>query len=414
MSIVKQKGILNAKSDFKTDSDVIMTVALIGHAYERLMAGKNCRIDFEVKDPYNPGPEVTDIENHHQAISKVNLVLANGGCPSNRNMQLGITPVYDVEGDVTTIIGGTGDKHFTEADRYNPGVWNSGASKELYNLALGKAVDRKGMPIQLKIGYQGSGAYTGFIAGRKGGQSNLMSTYRFLVPDLGRRWVPSSDSVPKNWFGLAGDQHKAWGTLGNNNSEHTLSSAKGGSMYFQDEDKNRPQTISEPDQSIVGYVHGMIQAIYDVELHKMASGGKSGGVPYEIAVGEKTSKLASCFACAVFMEANGYPASATHIGRSDSWCIVHATGHVNSKTENDSRNACNEKWANYCKQIINSGMNCLVTSKRNLLAESHEFSFAALKGFLQNKQEPYDYANLLLDALTVHGKICEKVNACIR
>lgn len=414
MAIVKQKGILDVNSNPETDSNIIMTAALIGHAYERLTAGKNCRIDFEVKDPYHPTAEIVDIENHHAAIKKINSALLNGGLSPGKVMQLGITPIYDVEGNVTTITGGTGDKDITDADRYNPGVWSNALSNELYKLALGKAVDSSGKPINVKLGYQGVGAYTGFVDGRKTGQSNLMSTYRFKVPDFGRRWIPTSELSFSKWFGSSDNQHEAWGTLGDNAAERALSTVKEGSMYFQDKDKSRNTEVKLTDNDVVGYVHGMIQAVYDVEFHKLASGGKLAGVPYEIAVGAKTSKLASCFACALFMEANGYPASATHIGRSDSWCIVHSTNHPDSKSENESRANCNDKWAGYCKKIINRGLQCLVTQNKNLVKQDHQFSYAALKAYLKNKENIYDYGNLILDALTMHKKVCDKVNACIQ
>lgn len=64
---------------------------------------------------------------------------------------------------------------------------------------------------------------------------------------------------------------------------------------------------------IAGYAHGMCQAI--VEANRRGPWC----VAHEHAIGLNTNKLASCFACTTFMYASGYPPSACHIGRAESW-----------------------------------------------------------------------------------------------
>lgn len=81
--------------------------------------------------------------------------------------------------------------------------------------------------------------------------------------------------------------------------------------------KNGDAATAEHQKGIVGYTHGMIQAIYAGYQHGPTYR------PYEVVAGDKTPKLASCFMCATFMDAAGYPANAVHIGSSDSWTPLY-------------------------------------------------------------------------------------------
>ncbi|NEQ75342.1 MAG: hypothetical protein F6K23_21195 [Okeania sp. SIO2C9] len=49
MAHITQKGILNKNSNPVTDADVIMTAAIIGHSYKRLINNKPCMYDLEVE-----------------------------------------------------------------------------------------------------------------------------------------------------------------------------------------------------------------------------------------------------------------------------------------------------------------------------------------------------------------------------
>ena len=75
----------------------------------------------------------------------------------------------------------------------------------------------------------------------------------------------------------------------------------------------------------MGYTHGMIQAIY-----KAYSLGPS-CAPYEIAVGDQTTKMASCVPCTLFMLAQGYPPTSTHLGRGESWAPLYETYNPDGK-----------------------------------------------------------------------------------
>lgn len=73
----------------------------------------------------------------------------------------------------------------------------------------------------------------------------------------------------------------------------------------------------EKGSGIKGYVHGMIQAIYVAAKFNSAT-----AKTVEVAVGDKTRKLASCFGCSSFMLAVGRQPSHIHLGQAASWVPV--------------------------------------------------------------------------------------------
>lgn len=496
MPIKIQQGIISPTTNPIYDAQIIMTAAIVGHAYTRLSAGHECRFDYEAKvvNDVPTADSINDKLNHDTAIAKINKALANGGLSADKIVTVGTTPSYDKDGNVVRITGGTGNLPATNPDKYYPAL-PTGWSKELYNLTQGK--DINGVPLNdqghplapvanvvaapavpapviaatvagaipvaappavapavvpapvpaqpvvpgpLKLGYQGRGGYTGFVDGRTGGQTGLMSTYRFKIPadKINQRWIPSNFNFGLgSTFGIGDNQRAAWGIIVSNQVQNVVATQ---GMYFQDQAvvNGIAPTPLDPANDVIGYVHGMIQAIYDVELHKAAS-GKSGGIPYEVAVGvqdnpdDSTTKLASCLTCALFMEATGYPASSTHLGRGESWCIIHSPydpnnpNDQNKTVQNISRKACNDKWADYCRKIIIQGMKCMVTPAKNLISvidDGHgntlQLSYAALQAYLADNtsadhyaKDSYKFANLILDAVTVHNSECKRINATL-
>ncbi len=411
MANTRKGGILSSDSNPVTDANVIMTAAVIGHAYQRIRKGHNCRFDLEIKDPTNPQTaELEGLTVHRRIVQKINAVLAGAGLKSDEMVKIGVSPAYDRHGKKTTITGGTGNQALNSDERYDPPAnWSNELSEQLYQLAFGNSKD--GQPTGIKLGYQGSGAYTGFVADRDKGQNSLMSTYRFKVPEKDKRWVPDNTTIKKYSLGaeLGTDdtQRKAWGIILNNKVQNDLRDKQG--MYFQDEDKARDNAATLTDADVVGYVHGLIQAIYAVEFNKEMGEAKP-GTPYEIAVGE-TTKRSSCFTCSLFMEATGYPASSTHLGRGESWCTLHPD--EKSVTRNRAMKRCNDLWAGYCATILQSGVQCLGVDIQASLNESHHASFKELSAYVKNK-EPYALANLILDAVTVHNNEYKRVDAALK
>ena len=410
IAVRKQKGILAVDSDPTKDADVIMTAAVVGYAYERLNAGKNCRFDFEVelnKDKTrNEEKFGGDADDHHRALLRINTALRKGGLGPDRVAQLGETPKYaEVAGPKgeRRIIGGSGDRDLTDSERHHPGD-PSGLAGELYELATGSRLGPDGKPDRALLGYQGRGAYTGFVDGRNGGQTSLMSTFRCgaarysaaqAAPVWGSRWLPD---VTTGLGPAIGTSHytKIWGMIGTNGLQGDL---KEQGMYFQDSDGGRGG-LGLTTNDVVGYVHGMIQAIYDVTWRKA-------GTPYEIAVGKFTTKLASCMPCSLFMEATGFPASSSHLGRGESWCILHPTDPKLATTQDQARAQCNDQWAAYCKTIVASGIKCM----EGQVTVDHVPSFDLLKSF--GGRDQYAWGNLILDAVTVHNGECQRINSTL-
>jgi hypothetical protein len=423
-----QQGILSESTNPFLDADVIMTAAVVGHAYARLSAGKNCCFDVEL--------ELREVDrreqNNRQAlnelqsvINKINTALIGSIDLGRQLARVGVTPNYNREGEVVRISGGTGDLPLHDLHRYYPDM-PKGWALALYKIAN-------------EVGYQGRGAYSGFVDRRKGGQTALKSTVRIKVPDgeLAKRWLPNERSYKtagnndkkENRLGAslgAGSNERIWGMIINNamqessiadfnryanpepaekeagiNNTPSALTLRGKGMHFADGFQHWPKNNGALDagKDVVGYTHGMIQAIYDVKLWENENGKGKGGTPYEIAVGNETTKLASCFPCAVFMEANGFPASSTHLGRGESWCPMYPVHTPVSNKQDKARKDCNDKWAVYCSTIMNSGVSLM----DGLVTEDHRASFNALRNSVI-RSYGYTCANLILDALTVHDK----------
>ena len=81
-------------------------------------------------------------------------------------------------------------------------------------------------------------------------------------------------------------------------------------------DLNAPIVAPFQNGSLFKSYHGMIQAIV-----KYQTSIDSNSFFFEIALGNNTSKVSSCFPCCTFMTANGTPPTSTHLGRGDNWNI---------------------------------------------------------------------------------------------
>jgi len=415
MTFVHQQGIFDAQSDPQADGDVIMAAAIVGHAYTRLAKKLPC--SFEVEPDFAAGNplQAQGYRDLTAVVGAINLALQNAGGdfgqPKGRKVVAGLTPAWDAKGNVR-IIGGTGNMSTDNALRYDPPAPATQAARKLLALALGHPT---------WIGYQGKGAYTGFVDGRDGGQSNLFCTYRHVIPDVPktRRWIPSKpvDGVA---VGM-GDGDKIWGMISTRKFQEKLREQ---GMYFQDADTARGHGLPghEPDaNSLMGYTHGMIQAIYDVMMHRVAAPQQAAGTPYEIAIGQApdakdgTTKLASCICCAVFMEATGFPASCTHLGHADCWAPLYPENPAGSApdmstAQNKARAGANDAWATYCAAIVKAGLPLI---EKNLVGAAHQASFAKLKAYASTCQ-PVDCANLILDAATLCQSETERLARTLR
>nr|BFD33553.1 hypothetical protein GTC16762_31720 [Pigmentibacter ruber] len=251
------------------------------------------------------------------------------------------------------------------------------------------------------FGYQGIGAYTGCVL-HKNGRTSYSSTIRTTIPrdnyyfisdmyreykiSRGERWNPKKR---KNY-----PDNLPWGILSikNLNDKDYLIEGMASVVYSD----------GNIETDIVGYTHGMVQGIYI----SLAQGNES--KPYEIAVGKKTTKLASCLGCSLFMHANGYPPSSMHLGSSASWAPMypyHKIGknYLESKEVEYAIHNANLKWDRFCKRALKTGRDILYRAKSlNKVNTEYYTSLNLFNLFFEsNKYESYMASNLILDAFTI-------------
>jgi hypothetical protein len=132
--------------------------------------------------------------------------------------------------------------------------------------------------------------------------------------------------------------------------------------------------------------------------------------PYEIAVGKETTKLASCFACTLFMYANGFPPSDIHLGKALSWAPVYQTGSTGKYNVTDGViSMMTLRWSLECEQQLRLGAELLAAPTAGVSA-AHAPRVPKIIEFLEaHTDDPHAGGNLVLDALTVHDKESERV-----
>ena len=276
--------------------------------------------------------------------------------------------------------------------------------------------------------YTGRGAYTGFVDNWNTEGEDLdpvgpRSTARFLIPEptgeqsgdyvlegLDRRWLPPASCAlwKQRLRRETTDSYVPWGIIGGDSAEApantTMSNVTGATNLADQITGEMQQTYKmvfvgdDPTSGdLVGYTHGMIQAIY-----KAYSLGPS-CVPYEIAVGSQTKKMASCVPCTLFMVAQGYPPTSTHLGRGESWAPLYEPYNPNGK-EDDHEWAVirdmNNSWCEKCGKYLRLGAEVLSTA---IVSTDHLAALDALDGFLQaSAADKAAAAMIILDALTIH------------
>lgn len=153
--------------------------------------------------------------------------------------------------------------------------------------------------------YEGRGAYTGLMDDPVNDRILVQSTKRVIDQNI-YRWHPGE---------IGNEDYMPWGLIRDLRPVN-----KGGDRDInlrEDRDKGLgplPKGKEElDDDERIGYIHGMSSAI----VQSIANGPWC--TPYEIATGDLTTKMASCFACTTYMYAAGFPPSSIHLGRGESW-----------------------------------------------------------------------------------------------
>jgi hypothetical protein len=463
MAARTSKGILSDHTNPEIDADVIMTAAAVGYAAKRLSDGKNCAFAAEVEQNYPVAPVLTlpplitdysafqsvcdlkskqyldqvaeyqkrigSLDNLRQiaeddidftkgwilldnAINRINAALGIAPEDAKQKVVVDASPNYG-EAGVVWIVGETGNLSLENQNRYLNSPLRSRQCAQLINYIQSDEF----------AGYKGKGAYTGMSA-RQDSAAYIYSTFRgHPSTAFGNRWLPSDPSLMKIAIEpgnspIHGTRYIAtWGIIGDNALATKVEDEY--KMKYQD----RLQS-NEYEDYVVGYTHGMIQAIYDVAQSKIDN-NPDPGTAFEIGLKGKTkkdpstTKMASCFYCALFVEANGKPASSIHLGLGESWApaytskdVIRANQRINDAGGFDSLDlensikTCNEAWARYCSNILRIGFGAL--TKSNTVTDDHLASLTALQKFIE-QMGGNDAANLILDSATVHQKIAVRI-----
>lgn len=163
-------------------------------------------------------------------------------------------------------------------------------------------------------------------------------------------------------------------------------------------------------ECVCGYCHGMVWAV------GMARTDFPGGIPYEIALGEKTLKLASCFGCTTFLYANGIAPASMHLGRSESWIPLpeddYGLGGLAYFSDEEAARVVvrqlNGAWEDSVAGWLRTGAE-IIAANQSVDGKAPLFSGAAagIASKLLDEARRRDNAAaaaLFLDALTVHEK----------
>ncbi len=139
--------------------------------------------------------------------------------------------------------------------------------------------------------------------------------------------------------------------------------------------------------SLVKSYHGMIQVIV-----KFQSDVEKSALIFEIALGQGTTKVSSCFPCCTFMTANGTPPTSTHLDSGDFWNIpAGCTSQLRGS------------WEQLIIECYRSGRVALAN------ADAVRTTLALLNRSVIDTQIP----SVFLEALTFPGKFVDKVTATL-
>jgi hypothetical protein len=346
---------------YRTDADLITTLTAVGFCVGRLAVGHPIEFSW---DP----SKLEDEQETQDAVAGLRKAVGQAG------QHLVVTKAPDwTMGSLITGAAGSASTPF--ASRHAEP--STEAARQLREIASRDT----------NVGYQGFGAYTGFVDVPFTNKDSVKSTMRYNVPDqaFGERWRPPAYTYAKD-TGL--DQTNApWGLLADGRPIEGMPAMK------------------PVPGGVVGYTHGMIQSIYDA----VATGPWC--TPFEIAVGSKTTKVASCFACTLFMYAAGFPPSNIHLGRGDSWAPFYPRDLGDqgySMVVDEGVRSTNTRWALECWQHLRMGVDR--AKETTFLGPEHEERLELLDKVLESRaNDLFAAANLLLDALTVQDPYARRI-----
>jgi hypothetical protein len=406
------------QSDAAKEADVIMTAVMLGFSASQIKNNHPVRFDTD------PGDPIGDIKKYYDAVSQIShaveaYFVAKGLLPRG-SVGFDLAPNYSKGAVVVGVYKIAG--HPTPVSVSDPVLSPKGQ-------ALYKQIAEQSSSTPQ---YIGRGAYTGFVDNRNTtGNTDPVgprSTVRFLTanPDhvpaddptlsgLHPRWMPPYPATSPLWSdrlrknpprGKESPQYVPWGMIGGNkaiNDPNPRITNRTGATNEADQitgemHADGMEFAGEPTMSdIVAYTHGMTQALYKAYVLGPSC------TPFEIAVGTQTTKMASCFACTMFMTANGYPPNSIHLGRGESWAPLYLPHNPDGRTEPHELEVIrdfNAKWRTQCREWLTLGLDVL---SPQVITDDHVAAKAAVQSYLgSHGVDPTVAATIILDALTVH------------
>ncbi len=394
-------------SEEEKKADVIYVAMVLGFSATRMLLGEPVQFDLEQA---TKGGKLEDVETlradgyeYSQVCSLIEKALGTYA-PLGKyltSVRGSSVPIKNTRGPGKNLAGGiiVG----------KPGGSSMGfraRTMELRSFSAKTARSRywKRPATQKGTGYQGIGTYVGIVDDPIFHVQYAKVTQRYIV---NRRWTPSLDFYKATPPPLG----KGWGQLGtsvpnkpNINLSETVTEGMGG--VSEEEERRLASGAS------FGYTHGMILAIGECV--------KAGPwcIPFEMAAGEKTKKLASCFMCTVYMYSAGYPPSSIHLDRAESWWPLVEEGNP---TDVRVAKALNDKWKMDCRGMLKLGVEIMMGTYRNIrglgLSENRDRAayFEKLDDWLrqirnQIKRSDIDAAaNMFLDSAMHHANDKKKI-----
>lgn len=403
-------GILSDETRFTDDADVIMTATVLGFALLRLREDQPVRFDTEGSFPAMQPRERAEAAEAAQAMTdtvvRLNRVLQATNPTLPRWVEQGTSPTYDSYNKAVYGVPSNEQDEFFQR-RVEPEF--RGVAAELHREVRSDPT----------LAYQGRGAYTGMVVSPEGAPS-ILGTFGTIVPDaaaFGERWRP----IGVDNLGV-GRLQRTWGMIGTNRTQKEL---MGEQMRFvppafndaiRDWDPQaepyHPWTATAPHEDLVGYTHGMVSAIVKCRIRG------HGARPYEIATGRYTTKLASCFPCTLFMHANDFPPSSTHLDKGESWVPMYPTqfdAAVHGTPPEHALLETNQRFYDFCTACLRLGAATLHSEAGHPYVDAHHrSSLDALMSFLAQHVRETTCANLILDALTVSDRERTRIDRTLK
>ena len=298
----------------KAESDVISTACILGFVATRYYLDQPCSFEIEYPDEKDRNEAFAkDWFDFELAMSAMGRALDIYEPGMSRSLKDGQSP----EGGPGKRITGSPGAEMTERKERERKI----RSKTVEKLAA--LIQEKGAGIDGI--YRGRGAYSGVYDNPVLPNKPCVVTPTIRVVDKGReKWKSGTvvahhrDEESTHFTYPGAEDCKWWGLIAP--FKPTGDGVEAGHLRVNLGPIDRggmgpiPKTAGAgPESAKVGYVHGMCSAIQGC----LDEG--SWCTPFEIATGDLTTKMASCFACCTYMHAAGYPPSSTHLGRNESW-----------------------------------------------------------------------------------------------